>query len=86
MKCEMKMKGKWGLNRGWGKVGRHGQLMSLVTINWMVQKIIEIHCRSVERRVEGKRRVSGKRGDDEQCLQAVNFRTAKFRRLRKFAT
>ena len=49
--------------------------MSLVTINWMVKKIIEIHCRSV------KRRVAGKRGNDEQCLQAANFRTAKFRWL-----
>ena len=35
-------------------MGRHGQLMSLVTINWMVQKIIEIHGRSVKRRVVGK--------------------------------
>ena len=61
------------------------QLMSLVTINWMVQKIIGIHCRSVKRRVIGKRRVAGKRGDDEQCLQAANFHTAKFRRLQKFS-
>ena len=60
--------------------------MSLVTINWMVQEYIEIHCWSVKRRVAGKRRFAGKRGDDEQCLQAANFRTAKFRRLQIFAT
>ena len=54
--------------------------MSLVTINWMVQKIIEIHGRSMKRRVAGKRR------DDEQCLQPVNFRTTKFHRLGKFFT
>ena len=48
--------------------------MSLVAINWMVQKIKEIYYRSV------KQRVAGKRGDDEQCLQAM-----KLRRLRKFS-
>ena len=34
--------------------------MSLVAVNWMVKKIKEIYCRSVKRRVEGKRRVIGK--------------------------
>ena len=34
--------------------------MSLVAINWMVQKIKEIYYRSVKRRVEGKWRVAGK--------------------------
>ena len=58
--------------------------MSLETINWMVQKIIGIHCWSVKRRATGKRRVA--EGDDEQCSQATNFHTAKFRRLRKVAT
>ena len=60
-------------------MGRYGQLMSLVTINWMVQKIIEIHGRSVKRRVAGKRR------DNEQCLYLANFRTVKFHRLQKFS-
>ena len=61
-------------------MGRYGQLMSLLTINWMVQKkIIEIHGRSVKPRVAGKRR------DDEQFLQPANFRTAKFCRLRNFS-
>ena len=47
--------------------------MSLVAINWMVQKIKEIYCRIVKRRVAGKRRVVGKRGDDEQCLQVAKI-------------
>ena len=52
--------------------------MSLVPINWMVKKTIEIHCGRVKRRGTGKRRVI--EGDDEQCSQA-----AKFRKLRNFA-
>ena len=59
-------------------MGRHGQLMSLVTINWMVKKIIGFHCRSMKRRVAGNQKVTGKN-------RVMMNSPEPFCRLRKFA-
>ena len=68
-------------------MGRHGQLMSLVVINWMVKKNKEIYYRSVKRRVAGKLRVPGKNRVMMNSLYRLrNFATCEFSQVAKIFT
>ena len=49
----------------------------------MAQKIIKFNCRSVKRRVAGKRNVAGEEKMNSVCGEISQL--AKFRRFRKFS-